>query len=113
VSPAVSALGGDPAVPQRLGHLFLAIRADGVDGLQGYRRRIQQLVDAVQHSGLNGVRPMVPGEPERARAAAANGRVALRDDLLAVLRPLSAGTGVPLPSPSSPGTRQSAPAPSQ
>jgi LDH2 family malate/lactate/ureidoglycolate dehydrogenase len=97
VSPGVSALNGDHSAHQRLGHLFVAIRADGVEGLAGYQRRVEQLVEAVHHSGLNGVTPMVPGEPELAREAASNGRVHLRDDLLAVLRPLAASTGVPLP----------------
>ncbi|MGY1641976.1 Ldh family oxidoreductase [Geodermatophilus sp. SYSU D00703] len=99
VSPAVSALNGDHSVHQRLGHFFLAIRADGAEGLTGYRRRIEQLVDAVHRSGLDGETPMVPGEPELARVAAGSGRVHLREELLAVLYPLAASTGVPLPSP--------------
>jgi LDH2 family malate/lactate/ureidoglycolate dehydrogenase len=97
VSPAVNALDGDPSVPQRLGHLFLAISTASDGGTPAYEQRIEQLIHAVHHSGLKGSAPMVPGEPELARAAASNGRVHLREELLAALRPLAASTGVLLP----------------
>jgi LDH2 family malate/lactate/ureidoglycolate dehydrogenase len=99
VSPGVAALNGDSATHQRLGHLFLAIRADGADGLSAYQDRITQLVDAIHGSGLDGPPPMVPGEPELDRVRDCDGRVHLRDSLVEALRPLAVATGLPLPGP--------------
>ncbi|HEY0485898.1 MAG TPA: Ldh family oxidoreductase [Mycobacteriales bacterium] len=97
VSPAVSALNGDSATHQRLGHLFLALRADGAEGLHAYQARITQLVDAIHASGLEGPPPLVPGEPELDRVRAGEGQVQLRDGLMDALRPLAASSGLPLP----------------
>lgn len=99
VSPSVNALDGDPGVPQRLGHLFIAIRPDPVDSLDGYRSRIARLVDAIHASGIDadGPSPMVPGEPELNHERRAGGSVELSDPLLAELLSIGAEVGVPFP----------------
>lgn len=99
VSSGVSALNGDRAAHQCLGHLFLAIRADAAGSLSDYRARMTQLVDSIHGSGINhaGSVPMAPGEPELRRVDASDGRLQLGDSLLDALRPLAACTGVPLP----------------
>lgn len=65
--PRIGAIGGDPAVPQRLSQLFVALQVGRVDPDGGYEERIGQLLDDVWSSpparGATG-RPMFPGEPE-------------------------------------------------
>jgi LDH2 family malate/lactate/ureidoglycolate dehydrogenase len=99
VSPGVAALSGDPATPQRVGHLFLALRADAAGSLDDYRERIAALVDAVHASGLDpgAPPPMVPGEPELAHERRVSGRIELSEPLRATLEGIGAETGVPLP----------------
>lgn len=101
VSTGVSALNGDPATPQRLGHLFLAIRADAAAPLSEYGDRISGLVDAIHASGIDpGAKPpMAPGEPELAHARSVDGRLELSKALLDELADVAAETGVPLPGP--------------
>ncbi|GAA1809465.1 Ldh family oxidoreductase [Planosporangium flavigriseum] len=101
VSPAVTALNGDPSLSQRQGHLFLAIRADATGSLSEYHERIGQLVNAIHHSGVDGegVPPLAPGEPELIHERKVDGCVALTDGLLDQLRALAADTEVPLPGP--------------
>jgi LDH2 family malate/lactate/ureidoglycolate dehydrogenase len=99
VSPEVSALNGDPSHPQRLGHLFLAIRADASHPIAAYQQRISRLVEAIHHSGIDGKTPapLAPGEPELARERSSNGHLTLAGGLLEALRELSTATGVALP----------------
>jgi LDH2 family malate/lactate/ureidoglycolate dehydrogenase len=68
-SHRVSALYGDPAAPQELGHAFIAIAVDRAQTKAEYKARIADLTQAVHTSYLpNSSRePLVPGEPERQR----------------------------------------------
>jgi LDH2 family malate/lactate/ureidoglycolate dehydrogenase len=99
VSPSVSALDGDPAVPQGLGHLFIAIRPDAAAPLDEYRSRIDGLVDAIHGSGIegNGAAPMAPGEPELNHQRRAGGAVQLSEPLISELSSIGEDVGVPLP----------------
>jgi LDH2 family malate/lactate/ureidoglycolate dehydrogenase len=98
ISVDAAPLDGDASRPQRVGHLFLAIRADAGESLDQYQRRINQLVRAVHSSGMGDTPPpLVPGEPELARTRCSNGRVELPDALLRSLRELASTTGIPLP----------------
>ncbi|GAA1136123.1 Ldh family oxidoreductase [Nocardioides aquiterrae] len=98
-SPDVLALSGDPATPQRLGHLFIAVRADVVAPLDDYRARIDALVAAVHASGgeLDVPAPLVPGEPEVRREQAAGRRVELTAAVLSDLQRVADAVDVPLP----------------
>lgn len=99
VSPAVSALNGDPAAPQRLGQFFIALRADAAGSLAEYCDRIDALVDAIHESGIDGAarEPVAPGEPELEHERLSAGRAQLPDALIDELSRLAADTGVPLP----------------
>jgi LDH2 family malate/lactate/ureidoglycolate dehydrogenase len=99
VSPAASPLDGDPAVPQGVGHLFLAFRADAAGSLDAYRERISGLVDAIHASGIDGggPSPVAPGEPELAYECRSGGALALPDALVAELRSIGTQTEVPFP----------------
>jgi LDH2 family malate/lactate/ureidoglycolate dehydrogenase len=99
VSPGVSALDGPPAAPQRLGHLFFAIRVDAVEDLDKYRARIVGLVEAIHASGIDpdAPQPMAPGEPELMHERNAGGQLDLANSLMDELATLAAETGVPLP----------------
>jgi LDH2 family malate/lactate/ureidoglycolate dehydrogenase len=68
-SNEVSALYGDPAAAQELGHVFIAIAVDHVQSKAEYASRILGLTAAVHDSVTPGSSrpPMVPGEPERQR----------------------------------------------
>ena len=68
-SNEVSALYGDPSVPQGLGHAFIAIAVDHAQTRSEYSARIASLTAAVHGSDTpSSFRPpMVPGEPERRR----------------------------------------------
>ncbi|MEA2419832.1 MAG: hypothetical protein QOE60_2038, partial [Thermoleophilaceae bacterium] len=105
VSPHVSALDGDAAVPQRLGHLFLAIRPDAAGPLDEYRDRISGLVEAIHASEIDGSDappPLAPGEPEAAQEQRQAGRLEIPEVLMNELSSLAAETGVPLPAPVEP-----------
>lgn len=99
VSPAVAALNGDPAAPQRLGHMFLAIRADAAGPLGEYCDRISALVEAIHASGAGSesTAPPAPGEPELRHEENAAGCLEVPDALLAELVKLAQDVGVPLP----------------
>ena len=99
VSTEVSALGGDPATPQNLGHLLIAIRADAAQSLDEYRAKIAGLVDAIHASsdGLNVPPAIAPGEPELQRERAADGAITISDHVLAELSELAEATGIGLP----------------
>ncbi|GAW48703.1 MULTISPECIES: Ldh family oxidoreductase [unclassified Nocardioides] len=98
-SPDVVALAGDPATPQGLGHLFIAVRADLVSSPEEYTARIDALVAAIHASGgqLDVPEPLAPGEPEVRRERAAGGLVHLSSTVLADLHLLADALGVPLP----------------
>lgn len=68
-SNQVSALYGNPAAAQQLGHVFLAIAVDHVQTKSEYASRILALTAAVHDSATPGSShpPMVPGEPETQR----------------------------------------------
>jgi LDH2 family malate/lactate/ureidoglycolate dehydrogenase len=108
VSTDVAPLNGDASQPQRLGHFFLAIRADATGSLDDYRQRITALVDAIHGSGTShtSAPPLAPGEPELARARGANGVLEVSQHTLREMSELAAKWGVPLPSPA--GTAPSA-----
>lgn len=100
MSPDASPLNGDPAAPQLVGQLFIAIRADGAASLDEYCGKIAELVDAIHASGLGDVAPpLAPGEPELSHERLAAGQVELPDGLVEVLTSLAAETKVPMPRP--------------
>lgn len=98
-SPEVNALHGDPSRPQKLGQAFIAIRADLAEPLDGYRARIDRMLDAIHASGVDDElpQPMAPGEPELVRTRTLAGRVAFGDGLVATLTRLADAAGVPFP----------------
>ncbi len=100
-SPEVNALHGNPSCPQRLGHAFIAMRADVANSLDGYRARIDRMLDAIHGSGVDNqvVAPVAPGEPELARARAIGGRIAFGEALATTLRRLADTVGIPFPEP--------------
>jgi LDH2 family malate/lactate/ureidoglycolate dehydrogenase len=95
VSPSVTALDADPREPQQLGQFFMAIRADAAESLDGYQERIGALVDAIHNSGIDGHRPMAPGEPEMARERQSNGKFAVSPSTLEALSSIAAKVGTP------------------
>jgi LDH2 family malate/lactate/ureidoglycolate dehydrogenase len=99
VSPSVAALNGDPAVPQGLGHAFLAIRVDGAEPISAYRERLDGLVDAIHASGNDpgSPSPLAPGEPELRRVHEGAGRIEPADGLLVALSALADELGLPRP----------------
>jgi len=99
VSTEVAALGGDPAEPQRLGHLAIAVRADAAQTLDDYRSAIGGLVDAIHDSstGFDVPDAVAPGEPELSRAQGADGHIGLSPHVLAELGELASQWGIPLP----------------
>ena len=80
VSNDVSPLYGDPSKPQRLGQLFIAIRADVGMDLADYQERIVGLVDAIHKSGpASGTpSPTAPGELELIHERQNQGRLVPR-----------------------------------
>lgn len=106
VSTDVAPLNGDPGTPQRLGHFFLAIRADSADPLDDYRQRITDLVEAIHGSGAPDAasRPLVPGEPELSRERGMNGLLEVSEPALQEMERLSAAWDVPLPAPTNAGS---------
>lgn len=99
LSPQVHALGGDPARPQRLGQLFLALRADAAGSVRDYVDRVADLVRAVHESGTDGQSPLAPGEPELERSRALDGTLSLSGEVLEELTSLAERFAVPLPGP--------------
>jgi LDH2 family malate/lactate/ureidoglycolate dehydrogenase len=100
-SPEVGALGGDPATPQRLGHLLMAIRVDVAGPADNYHASIRRLVDAIHEAGpLEEERPaMAPGEPELAHQEANRGLLDVSEHLLKSFRVVENTTGIGLPEP--------------
>ncbi len=100
VSTRVSPLGGDPSEAQRLGHIAIAIRADGAQPLDDYRSAISGLVDSIHASsvGLDVPVAVAPGEPEMERQRAADGRVSLSPHVVSELAELAESSGIALPS---------------
>jgi LDH2 family malate/lactate/ureidoglycolate dehydrogenase len=98
-SSEVGALYGDPAEPQRLGQLFIALRADAVTDLGAYRDAVAALVAEIHASGPGpgGVSALAPGEPELDYTEHHRGMVYLAEGLLLDLRDVSALSGCPLP----------------
>ena len=99
VSTGVAALSGDPATPQNLGHLFIAVRADAAQPLEAYRDTVASLVEAIHQSsaGLEVPPAIAPGEPEVQREIHGGGLIELPSYVLAELDGLALSTGVPLP----------------
>lgn len=99
VSPDVGPLGGDPATPQRLGHLFMAIRVDAAGPAENYDTSIRRLVDAIHAAGpVDGGRPaLAPGEPELACQTASRGLLDVSEHLLESFRDVERKTGIRLP----------------
>lgn len=100
-SPEVNALHGDPSRQQKLGHAFIAIRTDVAESLDGYRVRIERMLDAIHNSGVDAAlpAPVAPGEPELARARAIGGRIVFSNALTATLCRVADTAGIPLPQP--------------
>ena len=98
-SDQVGALYGDPKEPQRLGQLFMAIRADAGVPLETYQKTIADLVEAIHGSGpaSGGNKPLAPGEPELARVRQNQGLLSLTEMLTDALSEISASTGLALP----------------
>lgn len=97
-SNEVSALYGDPAAAQQLGHLFIAIAVDKVQTRSDYSSRIRALTAAVHDSGTPGSSrpPMVPGEPERERLDTSSAWTA-EATTVQQFTALSLALGVPVP----------------
>ena len=99
VSTGVAALHGDDSVPQRLGHLLIAVRADAAGTLEEYRSSIRGLIDAVHASGdgLDVPAPLVPGEPEVSRERESRGFIDVSSYVREDLAEIARTSGVPLP----------------
>lgn len=112
-SHEVGALYGDPAQPQRLGQLFIAIRADGGAPLQEYQQRVSGLVEAIHRSGPASAErhPVAPGEPELERVHQNQGLLSLTSTLFESFAEIAAATGVALPGELRHAGLQHAPAP--
>lgn len=99
-SPQVGALYGADETPQRLGMVAIAIAPDVLLAEDDYAERVAALVAAVRASRQDGHAlgtPLIPGEPENRRAAAADDIVPIDGELLPALLELAEQTGVPLP----------------
>jgi LDH2 family malate/lactate/ureidoglycolate dehydrogenase len=98
-SPDAGPLYGDPAVPQRLGLVFLAIRAGLAGSLEDYRSSMETLVRQVHESGPGptGVPALFPGEPELIKERESAGRMPVSAALHQELSTIAVETGVPLP----------------
>ena len=99
-SQDVGALHGDAHRPQKLGHAFVALRADVVGPIEHYRAKIAALVDAIHNSGVpdGELPPLAPGEPEQTREREAGGRIQLSERLVRDLAQLGHAAGAPFPS---------------
>ena len=98
VSHEVGALRGEASEPQRLGHAFIALRADVVGSLAEYRQRVTSLVDAIHDSGVEEqAAPLAPGEPELIHVHKMDGRFELGGELVKNLRRLADSAGIALP----------------
>jgi LDH2 family malate/lactate/ureidoglycolate dehydrogenase len=99
VSADVSALYGDPSQPQRLGQLFIAVRADGGISLNEYQQRILGLVDEIHKSGpaSGEPAPKAPGELELVRERQNHGRLVLNAALIESFAEVASTTGLSLP----------------
>jgi LDH2 family malate/lactate/ureidoglycolate dehydrogenase len=97
-SNEVAALYGDPATPQQLGHVFMALAVDQVHTRSEYATRIRSLTEAVHSSVTPGsaAPPLVPGEPSRQRLRSAVEWTPAADTVRQ-LSTLSKALGVPLP----------------
>ncbi len=99
-SPDVAPMYGDPSVPQRLGHFFLAI--DVGDEKAAYQARVSRLAAAVHDSGTpDNPRPLFPGEPELASITAGNDTLPprLHDELAALGERFKVPFPIPSPDP--------------
>jgi len=94
----VSALYGDPAAPQELGHAFIAISVDSAQTAAEYASRVDALSAAVHESVTPGSSspPMVPGEPEKQQLARPSDLV-VSEPTRRALEELSVELGVPIP----------------
>jgi len=101
VSPDVGKLGGDPATPQKLGHLFMAIRVDAAGPAEDYHEGIRRLVDAIHAAGPvdGGTEALAPGEPELAHQESSQGLLKISTHLAESLRTVEKTTGIQLPAP--------------
>ena len=98
-SNEVNALYGDPAEPQRLGQIFIAIRADAAMSLDEYDERIRKLVDAIHKSEADGSTqsPVAAGEPELVRIRENAGTIVLTNMLVDSFADVASATGLALP----------------
>lgn len=93
-SPHVAVLHGDPASPQGLGQMFIAIDASRNHTV--FASAIDDLVEQVHGSGLpGGAEALVPGEPEARRRSAGLGVIQVTPELSATIAQLSQEFGVP------------------
>lgn len=99
VSNDVSPLYGDPSQPQRLGQLFIAIRADVGMDLAAYQQRITGLMEAIHRSGPSSgtPSPTAPGELELVRERQNRGRLVLNSALIESFAEVAVATGLSLP----------------
>ena len=91
----MGAFNGDPALPYRSSHLFVAI--DPVRfGISGLDERVAQFAERIRGSRrASGVERLYsPGERERARRAEGSDECLLPPELLAKLRDCGAKVGV-------------------
>jgi len=94
----VAALYGDPAIPQQLGHIFIALAVDQVQSKTDYAERIRRLTRAVHASETSGSTesPIVPGERASQRLRESTAWTPM-PDTVRQLTALSKALTVPVP----------------
>jgi LDH2 family malate/lactate/ureidoglycolate dehydrogenase len=95
IGPDVGAFEGDPAVPHRASHLFMAIDPARF-GIADLGERVAQFADRIRNSKrAPGVeRIFAPGDRERAQPSESGDECPLTPELLAKLREAGAKVGV-------------------
>ena len=95
-------LYGDFSGPQKIGHMFLAIRADLFMSLDQFKQRMDTMIDRFkQPPGAQGIDEiLMPGEPEE---AAEENRmetgIPISSEIVEVLRQEAEEADVPFPKP--------------
>lgn len=99
--PRIGAYLGDPSVPQRLSHVFVAASVAAIDPDGAYATRLEALVEDVHRNPPSPAaesHPMIPGEPEWLTSRRDPGWVNLDDRTVADLDELGRLVdGTPMP----------------
>ena len=102
-SPFIASVDGDPARPQDLGMVFLAISTAWSTEPSAFQASVANLVRAVHATATAAGQPaMVPGEPEEARRAQLGPQIRLPGPTLAELLEVARQTALPFPAAADP-----------